>query len=227
MLFLVIDTSGRQGSVALVRAGDVSQNEVHLIESVALEGGTFSAQLVPQIADLLAKHGFGKPDLDAFIVISGPGSFTGLRVGLAVIKALSEILQKPIVAVSLLEVIAVACGRQGRILAVLDAGRDDAYVGEYEIGAAGTHCIGEQLLPRSELLAKARGITIATPHAALAKKLQESNLAVDLIAFPDAATIACLGWKKLQAGETVSPEQLEANYIRRSDAEIFGKPTGS
>jgi tRNA threonylcarbamoyladenosine biosynthesis protein TsaB len=227
MLFLVTDTSGKQGSVALVRAGGASQNELHLIESVPLEGGTFSAQLVPQIASLLAKHGSSKSDLDAFIVISGPGSFTGLRVGLAAIKAFSEILHKPIVSVSLLEVIAIAGGRQGRILAALDAGRDEVYVGEYEVNGGGTHCIGEQLLPRSEFLAKARGVTVVSPHEKLAMFLQGSGVAVEPILFPDAATIARLGWKKLQAGETVSPEQLEANYIRRSDAEIFAKPTGS
>ncbi len=227
MLFLVIDTSGKQGSVALVRAGDASQNELHLIESVPLEGGTFSAQLVPQIAGLLAKHGSSKSDLDAFIVISGPGSFTGLRVGLAAIKAFSEILHKPIVPVSLLEVVATAGGRQERILAALDAGRDEVYAGEYEVNGGSAHCIGERLLSRSEFLAKARGVGVITPHPVVAKMCRESDVAVELIAFPDAATTARLGWKKLQAGETVSPEQLEANYMRRSDAEIFAKPTGS
>ncbi len=93
----------------------------------------FSAQLVPQIAALLAKNGFSKADIEAFVVVSGPGSFTGLRVGLAAIKALAEILRKPIVPVSLLEVLALASGTQGKILAALDAGRGEVYVGEYEI----------------------------------------------------------------------------------------------
>ena len=105
MLLLVTDTSGRNGSVALAR--DVPGGEVEVIESVPLEGGTFSAQLVPQISSLLTKHHFAKGDIDAFVVVSGPGSFTGLRVGLAAIKALAEILAKPIVPVSLLEVVAL------------------------------------------------------------------------------------------------------------------------
>jgi len=72
---------------------------------VPLAGGAFSAQLVPQIAALLEKHGYSKHDLGAFAVASGPGSFTGLRVGLAAIKALAEALQKLIAAVSLLEAV--------------------------------------------------------------------------------------------------------------------------
>ena len=93
MILLVTDTSGKNGSVALARATDISDtDEVQLIEVVPLTGGTFSAELVPQIAALLAKHEFAKASIDAFVVVSGPGSFTGLRVGLAAIKALAEIL---------------------------------------------------------------------------------------------------------------------------------------
>src|SRR4051794_39055188 len=101
MLLLVTDTSGKNGSVALARASESAEpSEVQVIETVPLAGGTFSAQLVPQIAAMLAKHEFRKTDLDALVVVSGPGSFTGLRVGLAAIKGLAEILNKPIVPVS-------------------------------------------------------------------------------------------------------------------------------
>src|ERR1700680_1563952 len=133
MLLLVTDTSGKQGSVVLARADERDRNDVKVIEVAFLAGGMFSAQLVPQIAALLAKHRLSKADIDAFIVVSGPGSFTGLRVGLAAIKALAEILKKPIVPVSLLEVVAIAGRAQGKIAAVLDAGRGDLYLGAYEI----------------------------------------------------------------------------------------------
>jgi tRNA threonylcarbamoyladenosine biosynthesis protein TsaB len=93
-----------------------------------LAGGTFSAQLVPQIAELLTAQGFDKRDIGAFAVASGPGSFTGLRIGLAVVKALAEILGKPIAAVSLLEVCVFTSGAQGKVMAALDAGRSDVYV---------------------------------------------------------------------------------------------------
>src|SRR5579859_2209363 len=105
MLILAIDTSGKQGSVALARA---EANKFDLIASTAVEGGTFSAQLVPQIAKLLASQDLKKEQIDLFAAASGPGSFTGLRVGLAAIKALAEVLKKPIVTVSLLQALAAS-----------------------------------------------------------------------------------------------------------------------
>ena len=101
-------------------------------------GGTFSAQLIPQISDLLSSNGFTKHEIGAFAVASGPGSFTGLRIGLAAVKALAEVLGKPIAAVSLLEVCVFASGAQGKIMAALDAGRSEVYVGEYEVPAQGS-----------------------------------------------------------------------------------------
>ena len=229
MNFLVTDTSGRQGSVALARApeldGDRSDPEV--IEVAPLAGGAFSAQLVPQIAALLAKHGLTKADLEAFIVVSGPGSFTGLRVGLAAIKALAEILKKPIVPVSLLEVVALGSRRQGKVAAVLDAGRGDVYLGSYQIAGDSGQVLQEQLLSTPELLSAASESTFVTPDPTVAAIAREANFSVVLVEPPSATLIARLGWRKLQAGETVSPEQLEANYMRRSDAEMFVKPSSS
>jgi tRNA threonylcarbamoyladenosine biosynthesis protein TsaB len=224
MLLLVTDTSGKHGSVGLVRSGHAAGNEaIQLIESVPLAGGTFSAQLVPQIAGLLGKHGLGKENIDAFIVISGPGSFTGLRVGLAAIKAMAEILSKPIVPVSLLEVVAVAGNAEGNVLALLDAGRGEVYAGEYEVSRYAARVRNERLLPRSDFPSMAHGIVVSTPDAGLAELARVAGLTAQLVA-ADAETIARVGWRKLNVGETVSPEELEANYIRRSDAEIFAKP---
>lgn len=224
MLLLITDTSGKHGSVGLARADNTAgENEIRLIESVPLAGGTFSAQLVPQIAGLLGNHGLGKQDIDAFIVVSGPGSFTGLRVGLAAIKALAEILQKPIVPVSLLEVIAVAANLEGNVVALLDAGRGEVYVGKYEVRRAQARLRNEQLLTRNEFPSLARGFVVATPDAGLAEMARDAAMAAHLVTV-SAKTIAQAGWAKFQAGEVVTPEELDANYIRRSDAEIFSKP---
>jgi len=233
MLLLAVDTSGKNGSLALARATPgQSESEISVLEVVPLAGGAFSAQLVPQIAALLEKHGHSKNDLGAFAVASGPGSFTGLRVGLAAIKALAEALQKPIVAISLLEAVAWSStahgAARGRVLAALDAGRGDVYVGDYELGPL-VRMDSERLLSREEFVAEARGCEakgkeVVTPDAVLAETVRAAGIQVERIEYPNSAVIARRGWEHLQRGQTVRPEELEANYIRHSDAEIFSKP---
>lgn len=223
MLLLVTDTSGKQGSVALARADEPDRNEVEVIEVAFLAGGMFSAQLVPQIAALLDKHRLTKADIDAFIVVSGPGSFTGLRVGLAAIKALAEVLEKPIVAVSLLEVLAMASRAQDKVAAALDAGRGDVYFGAYEIAGESAQVLQERLLSKAEFLSAAPGSTVITPDPDWAVVAREAGLSAIQVEPPSAEGIARLGLRKLQAGETVSPDRLEAHYMRRSDAEVFVK----
>jgi tRNA threonylcarbamoyladenosine biosynthesis protein TsaB len=220
MLLLAADTSGRHGSIALARCGP--GEACNVVEVVPLEGGTFSAQLVPQIAALLAKHGFDKRDIGAFAVVTGPGSFTGVRVGLAAIKALAEVLGKPIAAVSLLEAIATSARSHGRVMAVLDAGRSEVYAGEYDVDASGAHLVRERLLTRSELVESAIGSIVAAADHRLADVARDARLQVEEIELPRSDAIARLGWQKIRAGEKISPEGLEANYIRRS-AEIFSK----
>src|SRR5215467_2650039 len=221
MLLLVTNTSGKHGSVALVRS---NENETQIIEEAPLTGGTFSAQLVPQIAALLKQHGFTKSDLGAFIVASGPGSFTGLRVGLAAIKALAEILHKPIVPVSLLEVAAVASGARGKVLAVLDAGRGEIYVGQYQVDGESARMMAEQLLRKHEFLPLTENAETVSADENLVAALRADGVLAQKVDAVEAAEIGRLGWQKLRDGLVVSPEQLEANYVRRSDAEIFARP---
>jgi len=218
MLLLAADTSGIHGSIALALCGP--QEECKIIEVVPLAGGTFSAQLVPQIAALLDKHRFSKRDIGAFAVASGPGSFTGLRVGLAAIKALAEVLDKPTATVSLLEAVAAA-HVGGKVLAALDAGRGEIYIGEYENGSV--TAFGERLLTRQEFVATAADRLIVTPDHSVAEAGRAAGLQAVVVARPHSDVIAGLGWKKILSGQTVSPAELEANYIRRSDAEIFAK----
>jgi tRNA threonylcarbamoyladenosine biosynthesis protein TsaB len=190
-----------------------------------LTGGTFSAQLVPQIADLLRENGFNKNDIGGFVVVTGPGSFTGLRVGLAAIKALAEILAKPIAAVSLLQALAIAGASQGRVVAVIDAGRKEVYAGEYEIGETGTCVINESLLLREAWLERAGEALIVTADPDISSAVQAKGLRVVQLERSPIDAIAGVGWKRIVSGQTVSAEALEANYGRRSDAEIFAKST--
>lgn len=216
MLLLAVDTSGKHGSISLARVGE----DTEILEIVPLAGGTFSAQLVPQIPRLLAKHGHTKLDLDGFAVASGPGSFTGLRVGLAAVKALAEVLQKPIAVVSLLEAVAASAQTNGKILAAMDAGRGEIYAGKFEEGG---ERLEEALVSTSEFLAAADGFTIVTPDETVASVVSGAGLQPILIPRPQSDAVARLGGRRLQRQETVTAEDLEANYIRRSDAEILYK----
>ena len=225
MLLLAIDTSGKQGSIALARAGEptAEAGDFEVVEVAPLVGGTFSAQLIPQIAELLSSNGFMKTAIGAFAVAAGPGSFTGLRIGLAAVKALAEVLSKPIAPLSLLEVCVLASGEQGKVMSALDAGRSEVYVGEYEVPAPAGQLARESLLSKTEFLARAKGWTVVTPDSVLAEAARAAGLTVSVLEPISAADVARLGWRKIQSGETVGPEQLEANYIRRTDAEMLEK----
>jgi tRNA threonylcarbamoyladenosine biosynthesis protein TsaB len=223
MLILAADTSGKNGSIALAE-GRVD-GTCGVVEVVPLQGGTFSAQLVPQIAALLSKHHFREEELGAFAVASGPGSFTGLRVGLAAIKALAEVMQKPIAAVSLLEAAAQAGSNGPERLAALEAGRGELYVAAYDAHQQKT--VWERLLNQDEFLAEAKNRCVITPDSRITDLVRAAGLLVQQVNSPRADAIAKLAWPRIMAGETVPPDKLEANYLRRSDAEIFSSPRPS
>ena len=84
--------------------------------------------------------------------------------------------------------------------------------------------VRERLIGKSEFVADAKHAPVATPDKSLAISAQQAGMSVQTVDSPSAASIARLGLRKLKAGEAVTPEQLAANYIRCSDAEIFGKP---
>jgi tRNA threonylcarbamoyladenosine biosynthesis protein TsaB len=205
-----------------------------VVESAAIAGGTFSAQLIPTLAALLKKHGYGVKDLEGFAAASGPGSFTGLRVGLSAIKGLAETLHKPIATVSVLEALGSMAGRRGKIAAAIDAGRKEVFLGVYQRNgdSAGEKSDDALIKQREELLtqqdflatlATERPAVIITSGAALAELAAASHSAVVVVTPPGSEVIARIGAGKLLAGETVSVEALDANYLRRSDAEIFFK----
>ena len=168
MLILAIDTSGKQGSIAgLARAGEpTAEGDFEAHRGLR----RWSAALSPHSSsrrspELLSSNGFMKTAIGAFAVVSGPGSFTGLRIGLGAVKALAEVLSKPIAAVSLLEVCVLASGAQGKVMSALDAGRSEVYVGRIRNTPRAGQPPRESLLSRNEFLAQAKGWTVVTPDS--------------------------------------------------------------
>jgi len=239
MIICSIDTSGRNGSVALVRyASEVAPGvmidaaKIEVLEFASLQGGDYAERLLPTLAAALERRTLSKKDIELFVVASGPGSFTGLRVGLSTVKALADALTVPIAAVSVLEAVALAGSREGRVIAALDAARGEVYAGEYsvsrEYGVFPVHAEHEALSTIDDfctwLSARIPVPTTFTPDAVIAEQVGKSGSPAEELARPAADFYARAGLMKFAAGLTVTPEALDANYIRRSDAEILGKP---
>jgi tRNA threonylcarbamoyladenosine biosynthesis protein TsaB len=229
MFLIAVDTSEPHGSIALAE-GD--RESFRSLEVVPLPPGSFSARLVPELAALLERHRVAKNMLGGLAAVSGPGSFTGLRVGLGTVKALAEALGKPIATVSSLEVLAWSAARKeedkGRVLAIRDAGRKQFFAGQYEITAEKSPLrIAETLLDLEGLAACAcasgMGLVVS-PDQSVVDALEARGVRVRRVAALQADAVARLGLRKLLAGETVLPEALDANYVRRSDAELFSLP---
>jgi len=225
MLLIGIDTSGKSGGVTLAE-GD--ERSFRVIESSEIAGGRFSAQLVPTIAALLEKHRLTVQEIGGLAVASGPGSFTGLRVGLSAVKGLAEVLGTPIATVSLLEALAIASGRRSPIAAALDAGRGEIFFGLCQVAGEESVATIESLLSPDEFLERVsdQGIELfVTSDESVAGIVHGArpNAPIARIQRPGSDWIARIGLRKLLAGVTVSVEALDANYLRRSDAEIFSK----
>jgi tRNA threonylcarbamoyladenosine biosynthesis protein TsaB len=219
MLLLGIDTCGSSGTVAFVRLEIASRegaDKFTLLAQTELAGKTYSAQLVPSIRNLLAGHQASLGQLGAIVITSGPGSFTGIRIGLSTAKGLAEPRATPILAVSRLAVLAWKGEAEA---AALDASRDEFYCGDY----SDVNCGGaESLMTREQFVAKA-----ATPGSRLVV-CEAAVLAVAasaaLVDPPTAADALQFALGRLRAGDFDDPLLLDGNYIRRSDAEIFSKP---
>ena len=216
MLILAIDTSHKNGSVCLAR-GDAQHCEV--LGSAQIDGGMFSAQLVPVIAKILKQHNLHKKDLQGIAAAVGPGSFTGLRIGLAAIKGLAGVLRVPIAGVSTLEAVSsLAEGAANKnVLAILDAGRGEYYVGEYSSG----DCVNEALLTRDELVVRFKEqqqfTVVISPEDKIAELAAAANMHFQKTIHPQADVIAKLGLKRLACGKALQIDELDANYLRRDE----------
>ncbi len=200
---LAIDTCGAEGTLALARIAD---SQAALLEQVTLTGRRFAGALVPALRSLLERHGLAVADLHALVVVHGPGSFTGIRMGVSAAKALSEAAGVPVVAVSRLKVLARVYAAE---CAALDAGRGELYFGCDD---------GEWLLTCEELLAS-RGSLPVVCEASLAAALPGARLVTPPTAF-DAVTEA---QARLVARDFDDVVTLDGNYVRRPEYRPVGR----
>jgi tRNA threonylcarbamoyladenosine biosynthesis protein TsaB len=214
MRVLLIHTSGAEGSVALADtevAGAIVAQEV-------LPGRSSSERLVPAVRRLMEAARWTLGELAAIVAVHGPGSFTGVRVGLSAAKGLSEASAVPLVAVSRLALLA-ACAGSGNatVYAVLDAGRGEFYLGEH----VGRQCVREALLSREDLEAAVVGGILVVCEAKVAEAL--AGLHPRVVAEPLAGDALHLVVERIATGKFDDAALVDANYLRRTDLEIFAK----
>lgn len=182
---------------------------------------------------------------DAFAVGAGPGSFTGLRVGLAAVKAWAEVTNKPIVPVNILEAMAIQSRSATTLLApVFDARRNEVYFGFYPARrelreyatseGEGDAQVGspDDFLKAVERRAGEQEVTIVTTTPeVIENRLKELNenrdkplaVSLEIVANVLAPAIGRIGWVRAQAGQVETSLTLDANYVRRTDAELKWK----
>lgn len=197
-----MDTASRLGSVAIVDGETV----VGEISSDA--AASFSRQLLGMIETLLARHGLSVENLDAIAVAAGPGSFTGIRIGLATAEGISLATGVPVAGISSLEAAASTARTRGRIAAALDAGGGSVYHAMFE--------------------ADGKNITRVTPDAfsPRAAIAHETGPRVG-DGWPDAAALnvsvavgaALRAGKLLAAGAAMETLRAVPNYVQQSAAE--------
>lgn len=210
---LLIDTCGSLGSVALAEVNDEGAAEV--LASEALPGRSASERLVPVVRQMLEGKGWRLGELAAIAVARGPGSFTGVRVGLAAAKGWSEASGVPLIAVSRLEVLAGAGGDSAvPVWAVLDAGRGEVYAGGYLKG----RCLREVLMTTEEFRAELAGGSVVVCEIKLLNDLE--GLKSVLVEEKGAVDLLAIAVKRLALGAFDDAVLLDANYLRRMEQEI-------
>jgi tRNA threonylcarbamoyladenosine biosynthesis protein TsaB len=213
-LILAIDTTREAGSLALARGEEL------IDETLVHAPGGFAHVIYGQLAQLLGRHGVKPAMVDCFAAASGPGSFTGVRVGLACVKGLAEALGKPAVAVSNLEAMA-SFGSAPRRAVVMDARRGEIYGAVYDdAGRLVSPEVVMTLAAWLETLPEGEMEFIAMDPAALAgTRFEHARIVTASPAL--AGAIARIALARFLGGEASDPAALDANYVRRSDAELL------
>lgn len=216
MRLLLLNTCGAEGSVALA---DTERAEA-IVALRRMPGQTASERLVAVVREAMAETGWILLDLSAIAVVTGPGSFTGVRVGLSVAKGLSEASGVPVIAISRLAMLA-ALTPEGRVCALLDAGRGEFYSGLYLDAVE----LGESLASREEAMAATQNSdAVVVCEEAVANALKCSVVG-RIVPEPTAADALPLALERVAQASFDDPMTLDANYLRRTDAEIFAPKT--
>ena len=217
MTILAIDTSTDYLSIAVMKNGKVSA-KFHKKADMR-----HSILLVPTIAKMLGKARLKAKDIDCFAISIGPGSFTGLRIGVTVVKGMAYALKKNIVTIPTLDVIAMNAGSfAGVVCPVLDARKNKVYACLYRSNGKTIKKISKYLLlPFDELLNKTAGYdkVLFLGDYSAAPQLNRGNIDWH----PKAEIVAEIGSEYFKKKKFVKCEDLEPMYIYSRECDITGK----
>ena len=218
MNILAIDTSGNVCAAAVLR------DERILSESYMDDKKTHSKTIAPMVDEVLSRVGLAVQDIDLFACAVGPGSFTGLRIGVAMVKAFAQASRRPVVGVNTLDALAQnMSGTDEIVCPIIDARRSDVYTAMYKNGERITDYRAMRL---DEVLAAQHGQkTVFVGDAAL--NFEEKILAASGsfriaqcgIALQRAGSVGLLAYKAYQNGEAADSHSIEPFYLRETQAE--------
>ncbi len=229
MKLLAVETSTMLGGVAII-----DEAEGLVVESRLNVRAAHSERLMAEIDAAMARSSLGLKDMDALCVSVGPGSFTGLRIGLGTIKGLAFATGLPVVAVPTLEALAWNFPYSPHPLCpMLDARKKEVYAGLFRTGGGAASRLMEEVSVRPEALAaklaEHDAVVLLGQGAELYREVFENALgrkalfAPPHLGVPSAASVAHLGLGKALRGELSEPMKLSPRYIRKSEAELKAK----
>jgi len=227
-LLLAVETSCRTSSVALLRGEEL------LAEEQAAAGRSGAESLLPCVDAVLRRAGLALEAVEAFAISIGPGSFTGLRIGVATLKGFAFGTELPIAPVPTLAVLARAApGARDPVVALVDARRGEFYAAACRLEGEGREPLPcepaegvytpEQLAPRLPPACLLVGEGVALCGERL-RELAHSEVRLGPAAEPHARDVGILGARRIARGEAVSAAALVPRYVRRAEAEV--KRTG-
>ncbi len=220
---LAVDTASLAGSVAL------AAGETLVAETLLNVRSTHSEKLLQQVDMLLDQAGWALADIDLFAVVVGPGSFTGLRIGLATIKGLAQTFNKPVASVSALEVSALGMvSDQYPVCAFLDARKKEVYTQLFSVGPQGPVAASEPRVIAPGLLLKefSAPVGFVGDGVPVYQELIRAELGANAIIAPPpnnqrrAGQVAWLAYRGFLVGEVCDASGIVPLYIRPSDAEL-------
>ncbi len=223
MKILAVDTATKSCSVAIV------DKETLLAEMTVVNEETHSKHLLEMICSVIKHSGLNLPDLDGFAVTRGPGSFTGLRIGISSVKGLAAARGKPIAGVSSLDVLARQVSFSPYLIcSLIDARKDEVYLSRYRYkdGNLKKESNEKAVLPEDALDEINETCIFVGSGAALYRKAIKEKLGGYALFAQDhentirASTVARLSLERFENNDTDDVETFVPNYIRKSDAQL-------